>query len=164
MIVLSSLHRIQILRYSVYCRLYTVRCKQVCLFLSHCMTVRARVLMKWEDEKRFFRRVIVKLESEEVGLRWNIPGRVVGGDYSCEQMVQVCVCHSWLTTRGSEQIQDLQTFSRLLKGSYPRKEGRLQLWLNRRKKMNRNAIFACLLILWSVVFCKDQITFIWLCE
>lgn len=32
------------------------------------------------------------------------------------------------------------------------------------KKMNRDGIFACLLILWSVVFCKDQITFIWLRE
>lgn len=35
MIVLSSLHRIHILRYSVYCRLYTVRCKTGMFVFNH---------------------------------------------------------------------------------------------------------------------------------
>lgn len=79
----------------------------------------------------------MKSESEEVGIWRNIPGRVVGGDYSCEEMVQmnafmggqlaVRAYHSWLT---NERIRadTRHIFSCLLKGSYPRKEGRLQLW------------------------------------
>lgn len=31
----------------------------------------------------------MELESEEVGHGLNIPGRVVGGDYRCEEMVRV---------------------------------------------------------------------------
>lgn len=88
MIVLSSLHRIHILRYSVYCRLYTVRCKTgmfVFVTLYDSWSSCVADVSGWEA----FQCVIMEWEIEEVGHGLNIPGRVVGGDYRCKEMVRV---------------------------------------------------------------------------
>lgn len=137
MIVLSSLHRIHILRYSVYCRLYTVRCKAgVFVFITLCDSWSSRVTEVRAREA--FRCVNMKWESEEVGCGLNIPGRVVGGDYRCKEVVWVNAFmggwltvrtrHSWLMMSGPQQIQDFdgQCLQRLVvcyKGLPPEGKG-----------------------------------------
>lgn len=37
----------------------------------------------------------MKMESEKVGYGLNIPGRVVGGDDRCKDMVRVECLHGW---------------------------------------------------------------------
>lgn len=110
MIVLSSLHRIHILRYSVYCRLYTVRCKTG-------MFVFITLYDSWSScvaEVKRMRGVFgVRLWSwkEEVGHGLNIPGRAVGGDYRCKEMVRANAFMGWQSV-----VRPCPGLSRLLTG------------------------------------------------